>query len=195
LGHIQGTFKEHSENIQGTGHIQGTFGAHLGNIQGTGNIQGALKEQGTFSEQLGHIQGTFSEYSVNIQVERPLQFAGSAANDAPISLAPLVVNFITPDSSVRKYLQYFEEVPDSYDVKAACIVRSNATAFDLMVICLPSRFDWPSEEVCGLYIPFTSPSYFFVPRSKSCREVADFGVYSTGRVDRIFSVPDILLVV
>jgi hypothetical protein len=71
-----------------TGNIQGTFREHLGNIQGTfsafsrmdvpslssssfsvaansytGNIQG------TFRAHSGHIQGTFREHSGNIQCE------------------------------------------------------------------------------------------------------------------------------
>jgi hypothetical protein len=49
-----GQFREHS------GHIQGTFRAHSGNIQHVGNIQGTFREHSTCREHSGNIQGTFN---------------------------------------------------------------------------------------------------------------------------------------
>jgi hypothetical protein len=87
-GNIQGTFREHSGNIQGTldceplqpkllinrRHLMGSEKGHIGNIQGTfrehlRNIQGTIRKhwiQGTYREPLGNIQGTFREHLRNI---------------------------------------------------------------------------------------------------------------------------------
>jgi hypothetical protein len=74
---IQGTFREHSGNIQGTSVSTATVAAvlreHSGNIQGTfrehsANMQGTCTEhswniQGTFSEHAGDMQGTCREHA------------------------------------------------------------------------------------------------------------------------------------
>ena len=74
-GNIQGTFREHSGNIQPSFwcspckvrvYTQCTFREHSGNTQCTFSVHsGSI--QGTLREHSGSIQGTFREHSGNIQ--------------------------------------------------------------------------------------------------------------------------------